>query len=142
MIKQAEQELVTEDIYQAIENVKKLQQQWRSVGFAGSRQENKLWQEFRKVNDEIFAKREQVKSAQQQAQIEINDQFSQSLESIVTQLGATTDKTMLNQAKDEAEQLRSNVIAQKPVNKAIVQKVESFINSINKQLENNYPTRG
>jgi hypothetical protein len=33
-----------DDVYVAIESVKKLQQAWRSVGFAGNPQENSLWQ--------------------------------------------------------------------------------------------------
>ncbi len=134
LIAQAQQQLTTDDVFQAIETVKQLQQQWRDVGFAGSRQENKLWQDFRKVNDEIFAQREQMKTQQHDAQVELTEQFNQSLTAIKTQLSAVSDKNQLTQAKQAAETLLSAVIAEKPVIKALANNIESFVKNIQTQL--------
>ena len=62
LIDEAEQQLHIEDISEAIETVKKLQQQWRDIGFAGTQQESTLWQNFRAINDQVFAKRNEFKS--------------------------------------------------------------------------------
>lgn len=58
LIAQAEKLLSTDDINSAVNQVKSLQVKWRETGYAGNKIENKLWQSFRKVNDEIFAKRD------------------------------------------------------------------------------------
>lgn len=67
------------DLQQACETLKALQQKWQTVGFAGAKNEHKLWQSFRAINDEVFAKR------QAQA-IEFKEQQSQLLDAIATQL--------------------------------------------------------
>ena len=59
--------LAEEDIYAAVSQVKLLQSQWRDTGYAGSKIENKLWQNFRKINDEIFSKREQQNAIEKNA---------------------------------------------------------------------------
>ncbi len=134
LIVQAQQQLAVDDVFQAIETVKQLQQQWRDVGFAGSRQENKLWQDFRRVNDEIFAQREQLKTQQHDAQVELTEQFNQGLTAIKSQLSAEPDKNQLTQAKQAAETLLSAVKAEKPVIKALANTIESFVKNIQAQL--------
>lgn len=135
LIQQAQQQLATDDVFQAIEKVKQLQQQWRDIGFAGSRQENKLWQAFRQVNDEIFAKREQVKSAQDNAQIQLTEQYKQTLTDIKAQLVTVSDKSTLTKARQDAEKLLSEVVNHKPVIKVVANDIESFIKSIQAQLQ-------
>lgn len=136
LITKAEQELSNEDTFQAINNIKQLQQQWRDVGFAGSHQENKLWQTFRKINDEIFASRDQIKTEQQAAKEKLTEQFDQSLSVIKTSLTETSDKNELNQALEKAQELHANVLANKPVIKNSAFAIEAFIKqtkeSINK----------
>jgi len=136
LIVQAQQQLAIDDVFQAIEKVKQLQQQWRDVGFAGTRQENKLWQDFRQVNDEIFAKREQLKTQQHDAQAELVEQFNQSLTDIKVKLGlgVNPNKAQLSQAKQEAEILLSAVRADKPVIKALANSIENFVKDIQTQL--------
>jgi exonuclease SbcC len=134
LILQAQQQLTVDDVFQAIEKVKQLQQQWRDIGFAGSRQENKLWQDFRQVNDQIFAKRAQIKTEQHDAQTELTEQFNQRFADIKATLSAELDKTRLSQTKQEAEALLSSVIAHKPVLKKVAHDIEAFINNIQGQL--------
>lgn len=69
LISQANELFTSEDISEAVNSVKSLQQQWKVIGYAGSKFENKLWQEFRKVNDKIFAKRDE-KSTQENAALQ------------------------------------------------------------------------
>ena len=127
LISKAEQELENEDTFQAIDNIKQLQQQWRDVGFAGSHQENKLWQTFRKINDQIFASRDQIKTEQQAAKDKLEEQFNQSLSVIKDSLTGEADKHQLSQSIEQAQELHSTVLANKPVIKNIVHAIETFI---------------
>ncbi|MBQ4832208.1 DUF349 domain-containing protein [Pseudoalteromonas sp. MMG010] len=63
----------SDDLAQACQELKQLQQQWQNIGFAGLKAEKALWQKFRQINDATFAKRssefeqqKNVKSAHEQ----------------------------------------------------------------------------
>ncbi len=64
LIEQAKQHGQDEDVFAAINALKALQHKWRSIGYAGPQKENQLWQAFRKVNDQLFAKRDSLVEAQ------------------------------------------------------------------------------
>ncbi len=52
-----------------VEQVKQLQQQWKLIGFAGSKTDQQLWTEFRSACDAFFARRQQQREAES-AQLE------------------------------------------------------------------------
>lgn len=126
----AEQQLAVEDVYQAIDAVKELQAQWRSIGFSGTHQESKLWQNFRSINDQVFAKRDQLKSSQQSEIALTAKQFEQTLASIKTELC----EDRLLQIKDQAEQLLNEVISHKPVIKSVLVETELFIKDLKNKI--------
>ncbi len=64
LLKEAEALRGGDDIIEACEQAKALQQQWKQTGPAGNRVESKLWFAFKAANDVIFSK---AKSQQQQA---------------------------------------------------------------------------
>ncbi|QWV05637.1 DUF349 domain-containing protein [Pseudoalteromonas shioyasakiensis] len=70
LVEQATQLSQSDDLASACQELKVLQQTWQTIGFAGMKAENTLWQQFRRVNDDTFAKRsaefEQQKQVQQQ----------------------------------------------------------------------------
>jgi len=142
LIDKAEQQLVVEDMYQAIETIKKIQQQWRDVGFAGSHQESKLWQKFRAINDQVFAKRDQVKSKQQEELAQVAEDFNQALTNIKSNIkanvsevvGGNIEKNSLVNGKEQAEELLSQVIAHKPVLKLVAGAIEAFIKQLSTQI--------
>ncbi len=133
LIKKAEQQLNVDDIHQAIDEIKQLQQQWRSIGFAGNHQESKLWRIFRQVNDQVFAKRDQVKT-------EYNAVKSSKLATLKLNLNVIksnvieSNKSSLVNGKNQAEQLLSTVLADKPVLKAAVSAIDTFIKKTNEQV--------
>lgn len=148
LIVEAEQQLNAEDVFQAIETIKQLQQQWRDISFAGSHQESKLWQKFREINDQVFAKREQAKSEQQAELTQISDDFNQALAAIDASVDGLaivySEKSHFINAKEQANTLLSQVITNKPVIKSIATKIEGFIEQlrtkitqINDEQENN-----
>jgi len=126
----AEQQLIVEDIYQAIDTVKELQQQWRAIGFAGTHQESKLWQKFRSLNDQVFAKRAELKTTQQTEIASLAAQFTQTLSNIKAELA----DSQLAHSKAQAEQLLSEVINNKPVIKSVAAAIESFIKDVTKKM--------
>lgn len=134
LIEEATQQLACEDVYQAIEAVKTLQQQWREIGFAGSHQESKLWQRFRAINDQVFAKREQAKSEQQAELSQVAENFLLSLaviEASIKDVAVTYhEKSSFVKAKEQANALLTQVIANKPVIKSVATKVENFIEQL------------
>ena len=153
LIVKAQQLLASDDVFAAIESAKQLQQTWRAVGFAGNHQENQLWQSFRQVNDELFAKRQALKSEQQAAltsqQQEFNDKvliIEESLNALViadkTQESnedniQCTDNQALQAIGQQAEILLTDVIANKPVIKAVAVRIEKTIKKIELLIKNN-----
>jgi len=67
LIETAEALVELEDLPDAIQQAKRLQQQWKSVGMVSRREDSKLWRKFRAVCDQIFARREQEKQAASEA---------------------------------------------------------------------------
>ncbi|MDX2370192.1 MAG: DUF349 domain-containing protein, partial [Colwellia sp.] len=130
LINVAEQQLALEDISQAIDTVKKLQHQWRDIGFAGTRQESTLWQKFRSINDKVFAKRDESKSTQQLEMASLATKFNQTL----TQIKAELIDSQLAHSKSQADQLLGEVVRNKPVNKSVVVAIESFIKDVTTKI--------
>jgi hypothetical protein len=56
-----------EDVAQAIEQAKELQEKWKQVGQVHRKSENLLWNQFREANDAVFAKRKAHNQMQKQA---------------------------------------------------------------------------
>lgn len=139
LISKAEQQLAVEDIYQAIDQIKKLQHQWRDIGFAGSHQESKLWQQFRAINDKVFEKREQIKSKQKAELDGLAKDFNQMLTNIKADIikadKADIDKNVLLNAKVQATQLLSQVLSHKPTLKSVASAIEIFIKQTAEQIE-------
>ena len=135
LIEKVNTELENEDIYQAIENAKQLQSQWRNIGFAGPRQDNKLWQNFRKANAQLFKKRDLVKADEKEQQSAQKVAFEQQLVSLQTVFIAECDKGQLNIINQQAIDLHQQVISTKPVIKSVAIAIENFMLKINEQLK-------
>lgn len=148
LIIKAQALLASDDVFSAIESVKKLQQTWRSVGFAGNHQESQLWQTFRGVNDQLFAKRQQLKSDQQVALTNQQQAFEEKILSIEESFNALsnqkenhdTEESNNQSLKDvllQAEAVFKDVIAHKPVIKAVAMRIENMIKQIELLIKNN-----
>lgn len=59
LIARAEQLKDSSDWREATEALKKLQNDWKKIGSAGQRDENKLWSQFRGICDEFFARKKE-----------------------------------------------------------------------------------
>jgi len=133
LIEKANEALVKEDVFAAIQEVKILQSKWRGIGYSGPRQENKLWQEFRIINDALFKKRDDVKKSEDANQLVILQGFEQQLAQLKLSLDNNT--TPLEETKRLAEQLLFEISSSKPPAKSAFNAVESFIKDISNNIK-------
>jgi hypothetical protein len=75
LVETAEQLSMSDDLATACQELKQLQQQWQTIGFAGLKAENALWQKFRQFNDDTFSKRSSEFEQQKQAQFVMDKQL-------------------------------------------------------------------
>ncbi|MBA6232893.1 MULTISPECIES: DUF349 domain-containing protein [unclassified Colwellia] len=134
LIAQVTQALSDEDVFSAIESVKKLQTQWQAIGYSGQREENQLWQKFRKVNDQLFAKRDEAKlveqSDRQHQQVELTEQLGNYQQQIVDQGSASELLTI----QENIDALRLKLVSQKPLIKSAVTQAEKLLAQITQKL--------
>lgn len=134
LIGKAQALIDSDDIFAAIKQVKQLQNDWKAIGYAGQRMENKLWQQFRQANDTIFAKRSEYQASVKQAQQAQHAEFEQHVEQLVTRNTADTSIADLEQLLTEAKALQQQVLAHRPVIKSIVNKLETFIKTVEQNI--------
>ena len=142
IIAQAEALLNSDDVFDAINHVKGLQATWKTLGYAGSHQDGKLWQSFRKINDQLFAKRDQVKNEQQDEYAKLSALFderllklTQTVNQDLSSLEVAKQTTVLNSAKQLAVTLLEEITQGKPVIKSAVKKTEALIADIEASLK-------
>ncbi|MFT5635065.1 MAG: exonuclease SbcC [Cognaticolwellia sp.] len=114
LIISAEKLLADEDIFAAVTQVKELQTQWRKTGHAGAKIENKLWQSFRKINDNIFAKREQKSVLEKSATIAKVAELESTLTRLEDEFSQVTQLIDLQKYEQALQALHSDVAQQKP----------------------------
>ncbi len=71
LIEQAQALVDVEELDEAIEAAKKLQNDWKHAGIVAQNQERKLWKIFRKANDAVFNRIKQQRDAQNQENKEL-----------------------------------------------------------------------
>ncbi|MCY7294020.1 DUF349 domain-containing protein [Alteromonas sp. a30] len=127
LIDQAQALLVEDDWKQATQKAKLLQEEWKGVGRVQSKVEKSLWETFRNVNDQIFAKRDQVVE-QQNALFEANSsalqEQIQEMETRIADAKSPNDIAELEQAFVELD----NALAQLPhaLSKSLKAKVRNL----------------
>lgn len=134
LIAQVTQALNDDDVFSAIESVKKLQTQWQAIGYSGQREENQLWQKFRKVNDQLFLKRDEAKLLEQSNRENQQIELSQQLESYQQQIVAGISETALLSLQANIEELRVKITSQRPVIRSAVTLAEKLLAQITQQL--------
>lgn len=124
-----------DDIFSAIETVKKLQSRWKEVGYAGAKLENKLWSQFRKANDVVFAKREQE---QNKSKIEAESKFSALEQEVVmfeSQLSSLFSTSDFKAFKNTLETFTSERRKEKPAFKEIINRASGLLEQTSNKLE-------
>lgn len=119
LIASAEKVLLIEDITKAVNEVKALQQAWKKIGFCGSNQENKLWQKFRKINDEVFAKRDQKQVVDKALQKTLVAEFEAKINTLKEQFEQAGDVDELKAVQVEIQTTLTQVNQHKPALKSV-----------------------
>jgi len=135
LIEQAKQSLNDEDVFSAIEKVKKLQAQWRTIGYSGQREENHLWQKFRKLNDQLFEKRDAVKQIEQSERKLQQAEFTKQLDNFQQSLSESLSEVELLSVKENINTLLEEIIKQKPIAKVAANHADKLLEQITKYLE-------
>lgn len=109
LIEKAEALVNTADARAATETIKNLQAQWKSIGKSWHKEDQQLWQEFRKHCDAVFALRNQVFEAAKEQRQAITAQAEQLIEKLNQFTAQTLDQ--LNAAKTDIESLKAEFFA-------------------------------
>lgn len=128
LLNQAKTWLQHEDISNAIEQAKSLQQKWKLIGPGNAKADNALWKEFREVNDAIFQRRNSQRDQQQAEQQKLCSSFQDKIDKVLT----NTDKqsiSSISQCLNELIAVQDEVSqdsALKPIGKQVSQLIKSF----------------
>lgn len=95
LVEHAEQLSQSDNLADACQQLKELQQQWQKIGFAGVKAENALWQKFRQFNDLTFAKRSEEFAQHKEQQATDNAIIEQQLSELEDALPAVNQKAQL-----------------------------------------------
>ncbi|WP_076923790.1 DUF349 domain-containing protein [Pseudoalteromonas sp. EB27] len=97
LVEKAQQLSQSDDLAAACQELKQMQQQWQTIGFAGLKAENALWQKFRQFNDETFTKRS---SEFEQQKLEQNESDKQAVAELAELEAALSDVNQRAQLHD------------------------------------------
>lgn len=133
-----------DDLQQAVNEAKTLQQKWKTIGFAGKGKDNQLWHGFREKNDAIFGKYHQAVSKKYAEQEEALQAVEKEINEILTKIKSSrssSDLSFFEQSFAELEthsrSLSENL--QKKVNAKVQDLSASFqrtVNKFNQEREN------
>ena len=101
LIRKAEKLLSVENVYEAVDAAKQLQGEWKNIGPASKKAEGKLWSEFRRVNDSVFARRKEQQQEVKQEVEQKSEQILQFLNERETALNDASDKQALHRVFDD-----------------------------------------
>ncbi|TRX56850.1 DUF349 domain-containing protein [Thalassomonas sp. M1454] len=135
LINKAKLELENEDVFSAINNLKNLQKQWTTIEYAGKNKENQLWQAFRKINDQVFSRRDAVKETEQKQRQEQSAQLEQECNDVLAKFSAAGNIADLTASKQELNTFADKLSKQTPVHKGLVNKVKRGIDDLNTKLK-------
>jgi len=95
LVEQAQQLSQSDNLADACQQLKQLQQQWQTIGFAGLKAENALWQKFRQFNDATFTKRSEEFEQQKREQSESDKLATTELNELEAALNSVEGKAQL-----------------------------------------------
>lgn len=131
LISKAEGCLLLDDVFNAVNDVKALQSAWKEIGYAGSQQDNKLWQRFKETNDQVFAKRNETQNEQKVNLMATQQAYEKLLDEQQAAFKEANSLEDVQQCLLASKALHSDIVNQKPVIKALAISAEKLI----KQLE-------
>ncbi|MBV2129938.1 DUF349 domain-containing protein [Arsukibacterium indicum] len=114
LIAEAQAAVALADSNQSSKILKDLQQRWKSLGFAGKKHDQQLWQQFRQICDGFFSQRQAAFAEQQQQQLAQEQALTTALTDIEQRLQSLTvgsASTEVEAVREQLQQLDVGVIA-------------------------------
>ncbi|MEO2281865.1 DUF349 domain-containing protein [Pseudoalteromonas pernae] len=134
---QQAQQIQLDNVFAATNELKNLQQQWQKIGFAGKGKERKLWQAFRRINDDVFKQRDETKAVQQEELDALKTEQSEQL-TLLSQ-SFEQSETLAQLQKLDAEITALNVIKELSADKeALRVQVRNTIEKLTKAAQNEH----
>lgn len=128
IVQQAEQLVQSDDMNGIVNQVKALQKRWKEVGVTPRSADQKLWQQFRKSCDAIFAR---LDSQREERQSEISEAISTAEDLVSTALSAPADK--IKALIREASQHIHSISLPKTVFQTLNKKLQDTNNELEQQ---------
>lgn len=91
----------SEDFHKTSEAYKALQNQWRSLGYSGKVENDRLWEEFSEINDYFFNRRKEFYAEQSQ----LRDEAKEKKEKLIEEVEAIKDSTDWNKTSQKQREL-------------------------------------
>lgn len=131
LIEQAQTLVSAVDTRAATETIKQLQAQWKTIGKSWHKEDQQLWQEFRKHCDAVFTRRNEAFEAAKAAR----DAVAQQANALIEQLNNFTNRSVeeLKAAKAEIDTIQASFSAldlPKEAAKALQQKFTQSLTAI------------
>lgn len=98
-----------EDAHIAADEAKNLQVKWKNIGFAGAKQDQELWSNFREANDAVFAR---LKAAKEDSKRELSAQKSaihEKLNAFASQVDAAKSLSDLGDVEAQIQDIQSSI---------------------------------
>ncbi|KZN57393.1 DUF349 domain-containing protein [Pseudoalteromonas luteoviolacea] len=129
LVDEAKAQIDNDNVADACEVLKTLQKQWQGIGFAGSKSEHVLWQTFRKHNDAVFAKREELVAKQKRENAELEAEQRQNLANFDSAVIEAKTQSELSQLQAQISTLEVLGGLSK-VKKALLEQVSKKLNEL------------
>jgi len=126
LLTKAEALLNEENIEVAIKETKALQIIWKEIGYCGVKDENKLWKIFRKINDQIFEKRDLLIKTEKASQSKKLESFTEELNKLENTDISTYKIRELKELINALENLKNNASKDSVSIKAIFSRIDSL----------------
>jgi len=135
LVEQANLLYESADILVSAEQAKLLQQKWKDIGFAGKRQDNALWQAFRKANDAIFARLNAQQNADKEASNAQINKLNLHINAISQDINNADTLSALGIVSEELARLNETVFAiEKQAQATLKTKLSKLQNAYQKRV--------
>ncbi len=133
LTEQAAQLANSEDLRGAADQVKQLQTQWKAVGVTPRQPDQKLWQQFRKHCDAVFARMDEQREARK---AELNETVAQAEQQITTLLQALPDDLQAaRHALQDARRQIQELNLPKPVQQRLLRQLQDSEQQLQQQRQ-------
>lgn len=120
LINKATSLLEQDNVFDAVEQAKKLQSSWKGIPTGARKKDNQLWAAFREVNDKIFSRRAEVQAENKQKNNQTSDEIDELLNKVTSLITNAVDNASLDKSAE------------------IFTQIEKLISDLPKKLQGNY----